>query len=183
MEISTPYDPVHLTHVGFNSDTGEFTGLPKEWQQLLQESGISKQDQAANPQAVIDIVAFYQDATTHTGDSDAVWKKFEDAKGGHVDANTVVSSPGMSGTLPPSNVYEKPVSSHEVRFEVDMRTIADPEYAPLYIRLSELRPYHPVQVVVPCGGCLSSSHRSVMLLLHRGISLCRLRSLPTQRRS
>jgi hypothetical protein len=25
VEISTPYDPVHLTHVGFNSDTGEFT--------------------------------------------------------------------------------------------------------------------------------------------------------------
>lgn len=25
MEISTPYDPVHLTHVGFNYNTGEFT--------------------------------------------------------------------------------------------------------------------------------------------------------------
>jgi hypothetical protein len=25
IEISTPYDPVHLTHVGFNSHTGEFT--------------------------------------------------------------------------------------------------------------------------------------------------------------
>jgi p21-activated kinase 1 len=25
MEISTPYDPVHLTHVGFNYHTGEFT--------------------------------------------------------------------------------------------------------------------------------------------------------------
>jgi p21-activated kinase 1 len=132
MEISTPYDPVHLTHVGFNSDTGEFTGLPKEWQQLLQESGISKQDQAANPQAVIDIVAFYQDATTHTGDSDAVWKKFEDAKGSQVDASTVVSSPGMSGTLPPSGVYEKPVSSHPMRFEKDMRTGAEFRYASLY---------------------------------------------------
>jgi len=27
MEISTPYDPVHLTHVGFNYNTGEFTVL------------------------------------------------------------------------------------------------------------------------------------------------------------
>ncbi|KAH8108875.1 hypothetical protein DFH11DRAFT_1630934, partial [Phellopilus nigrolimitatus] len=36
-EISTPYDPVHLTHVGFNASTGEFTGLPREWQQLLQD--------------------------------------------------------------------------------------------------------------------------------------------------
>ncbi|KAH8918483.1 PBD-domain-containing protein, partial [Atractiella rhizophila] len=59
-EISTPYDPVHLTHVGFNSDTGEFTGLPKEWQQLLSASGISKQEQEAHPQAIADIVRFYQ---------------------------------------------------------------------------------------------------------------------------
>lgn len=95
-EISTPYDPVHLTHVGFNSDTGEFTvrlyqprrraddsikGLPKEWQQLLSDSGISQQEQAANPQAVVDIVAFYQDATKGLGEpsgteGDEVWKKF-----------------------------------------------------------------------------------------------------------
>ena len=60
LEISTPYDPVHLTHVGFNSSTGEFTGLPKEWQQLLQESGISRSEQEKNPQAVMEIVKFYQ---------------------------------------------------------------------------------------------------------------------------
>ncbi|KAI0938512.1 hypothetical protein AcV5_000179 [Taiwanofungus camphoratus] len=59
--ISRPYDPVHLTHVGFNSGTGEFTGLPKEWLHLLQHSGISKSDQEKNPQAVIEIVKFYQD--------------------------------------------------------------------------------------------------------------------------
>lgn len=60
-EISQPFDPVHLTHVGFNSSTGEFTGLPKEWQQLLQESGISRQEQERNPQAVMEIVKFYQE--------------------------------------------------------------------------------------------------------------------------
>ena len=85
VEISTPYDPVHLTHVGFNSDTGEFTvrasspslarneltkrtqGLPKEWQQLLSDSGVSQEEQAAHPQAVAEIVAFYQDATKGIG--------------------------------------------------------------------------------------------------------------------
>ncbi|KAF9240725.1 Pkinase-domain-containing protein [Melanogaster broomeanus] len=45
-EISTPYDPVHLTH---------------EWQQLLQESGISKTEQEKNPQAVMHAVKFYQE--------------------------------------------------------------------------------------------------------------------------
>ena len=71
-EISTPYDPVHLTHVGFNNSTGEFTGLPKEWQQLLQESGISKSDQEKNPQAVMEIVKFYQE--NNRGDT-SVWDK------------------------------------------------------------------------------------------------------------
>ncbi|KAF9580189.1 signal transducing kinase of the PAK [Lunasporangiospora selenospora] len=75
IEISSPYNPVHLTHVGYNLDTGEFTGLPKEWQQLLQESGISKQDQAAHPQAVIDIIGFYTDSQGGK-QNEAVWNKF-----------------------------------------------------------------------------------------------------------
>ena len=70
VEISTPYDPVHLTHVGFNTSTGEFTGLPKEWQQLLQESGISRTEQEKNPEAVMEIVKFYQE-----GGGGDVWDK------------------------------------------------------------------------------------------------------------
>ena len=73
-EISTPYDPVHLTHVGFNSSTGEFTGLPKEWQQLLQDSGISRSDQEKNPLAVMEIVKFYQE-----GGGGDVWDKMVNA--------------------------------------------------------------------------------------------------------
>ncbi|PPQ91857.1 hypothetical protein CVT25_000732 [Psilocybe cyanescens] len=75
VEISTPFDPVHLTHVGFNSSTGEFTGLPKEWQQLLQESGISRSEQEKNPQAVMEIVKFYQE-----GHGD-VWDKLGNVGG------------------------------------------------------------------------------------------------------
>ncbi|KAI1782739.1 Pkinase-domain-containing protein [Ganoderma leucocontextum] len=71
-EISTPYDPVYLTHVSFNTSTGEFTGLPKEWQQLLQESGISKSEQEKTPQAVMEIVKFYQE--NNRGDT-SVWDK------------------------------------------------------------------------------------------------------------
>lgn len=49
-KISSPYNMVHLTHVGFNSQTGEFTGMPKEWHVLLQQSGITKKEQQQNPQ-------------------------------------------------------------------------------------------------------------------------------------
>ena len=75
VEISTPYDPVHLTHVGFNTSTGEFTGLPKEWQQLLQESGISRTEQEKNPEAVMEIVKFYQEG----GGGGDVWDKMGSA--------------------------------------------------------------------------------------------------------
>lgn len=57
-KISGPYDAKHVTHVGFNFDTGEFTGLPKPWQKLLSESGISKVEAEQHPQAVMDIMAF-----------------------------------------------------------------------------------------------------------------------------
>lgn len=49
-------------------------GLPKEWQRLLQESGITKKEQEQNPQAVMDIVAFYSDVSGGKGE-DGVWKK------------------------------------------------------------------------------------------------------------
>jgi p21-activated kinase 1 len=61
-EITTPHDLVHLAHVDFNSSTGEFTGFPNEWQQLLQDSGISKSDQEKNPLAVMEIVKIYQES-------------------------------------------------------------------------------------------------------------------------
>jgi p21-activated kinase 1 len=60
-EITTPHDLVHLTHVDFNPSTGEFTGLPQEWQQLLQDCGISKSDQERNRLPVMEIVKLCQE--------------------------------------------------------------------------------------------------------------------------
>ncbi|GAA5919192.1 hypothetical protein JCM6882_006089 [Rhodosporidiobolus microsporus] len=110
--ISTPYDPVHLTHVGFNSDTGEFTGLPKEWQQLLQNAGVSREEQAAHPQAVAEIVAFYQDATKGLSaplgtEQDDVWMKFDKTKqqqptvGGGASAMSTFEQPRAAPPPPP----------------------------------------------------------------------------------
>ncbi|KAG5439151.1 hypothetical protein PCANB_001450 [Pneumocystis canis] len=62
-EISNPFDPVHLTHVDFDIKTREFVGLPKEWREILAESGISQEEQDENPHAIMDIVAFYADTT------------------------------------------------------------------------------------------------------------------------
>jgi p21-activated kinase 1 len=66
--ISTPYDPIHLTHVGFDFNTGQCesdgtrqpvkahcvldTGMPQEWQKILDENGITRAEQEENPDKV-----------------------------------------------------------------------------------------------------------------------------------
>lgn len=77
LKISQPYDAKHVTHVGYNYDTGQFTGVPKEWQKLLVDSGISKTEAEQHPQAVIDVMNFYQES--HNNNSSSVWKKFDNA--------------------------------------------------------------------------------------------------------
>lgn len=112
-EISTPYDPVHLTHVGFNSSTGEFTGLPKEWQQLLQESGISRSEQEKNPQAVMEIVKFYQE-----GQGDP-WDKLGNVGGLAVDtAYTKLEdfSNPVSPRSTPSGHYNHKLTTYSTAF-------------------------------------------------------------------
>ncbi|KAH7914828.1 STE/STE20/PAKA protein kinase [Hygrophoropsis aurantiaca] len=104
-EISTPYDPVHLTHVGFNSSTGEFTGLPKEWQQLLQESGISRSDQEKNPQAVMDIVKFYQE-----GHGD-VWDKMGAVETPYMSSQKTLVDDGFQQPRPAPPPPKKPAPS------------------------------------------------------------------------
>ncbi|KAI8080627.1 kinase-like domain-containing protein [Thamnidium elegans] len=74
-KISSPYNMVHVTHVGFNPQTGEFTGMPREWHILLQQSGITKKEQRQNPQAVLDVLGFYKDSKDQS--LDTVWDKFD----------------------------------------------------------------------------------------------------------
>ncbi|KAI8339355.1 kinase-like domain-containing protein [Chlamydoabsidia padenii] len=75
-DISLPFNTRHVTHVGFDAHTGEFTGLPNEWQVLLRHSGISKIEQEQNPQAVIDAIEFYQGTRNLT---EGVWNKIPKA--------------------------------------------------------------------------------------------------------
>ena len=57
--ISLPYNFQHITHVQVDSsDPLGFRGLPEEWKDLLQKSGISKQETLEHPQIVLDILEF-----------------------------------------------------------------------------------------------------------------------------
>lgn len=57
--ISYPTNFEHTVHVGFDHVTGEFTGMPEAWLRLLNTSTITKQEQKNNPQAVIDVLNYY----------------------------------------------------------------------------------------------------------------------------
>eukprot|EP00038_Savillea_parva_P006251 m.162522 g.162522 ORF g.162522 m.162522 type:complete len:518 (+) comp12205_c0_seq1:58-1611(+) len=59
--ISAPLDFVHEVHVGFDSETGEFSGLPASWSSLLKVSGITKTEIAKNPQGMLDVLGFYHE--------------------------------------------------------------------------------------------------------------------------
>ena len=63
--ISYPTKFTHVVHVGFDDDTGEFTGLPEAWTRLLVGSNISKEMQMKNPQAVLDVLNYYEHSYKH----------------------------------------------------------------------------------------------------------------------
>eukprot|EP01133_Synstelium_polycarpum_P005634 gene5634-6503_t len=57
-EVGVPFNVKHNVHVDYNSITG-FEGLPKEWEVVLQSSGITKDDVVESPQAVLDVLDFH----------------------------------------------------------------------------------------------------------------------------
>ncbi|TKX25541.1 serine/threonine-protein kinase-like protein 2 [Elsinoe australis] len=59
--VSAPTGFTHRVHVGFDPINGGFTGLPPEWQRLLNSSALTKEDMTKNPQAVVEVLQFYTD--------------------------------------------------------------------------------------------------------------------------
>jgi p21-activated kinase 1 len=78
-DISIPYDAMHVVHVGYDSKTGVFSGLPKEWELMLSQAGISKQDQEAHPNEVLKVIDFYTDSTKKDRNEE-IWDKFKNAQ-------------------------------------------------------------------------------------------------------
>ncbi|CAL3969442.1 hypothetical protein PZA11_006008 [Diplocarpon coronariae] len=123
VKISAPENPVHVTHVGYDNQTGQFTGLPKEWQRMINDSGITKKEQEQNPQVIIDVVGFYKENADKGGDE--VWDKFENAKVPELRNGTPAPtplSPGLFTTPNYGSLISPPPSprfpsNHETSFE------------------------------------------------------------------
>ncbi|KAI0997970.1 Serine/threonine-protein kinase [Podosphaera aphanis] len=124
VKISAPENPVHVTHVGYDNHTGQFTGLPKEWQRLITDSGITRREQDENPHVLAAIVGFYKESTEKAGEQ--VWDKFEYTKSSDLRSVTSPMSPPplvnsnspnfTALTSPPPNCPRFP-ANHENSFE------------------------------------------------------------------
>ena len=54
-------------------------GLPKEWQKTLEANGISQQEQRKNPQAIMEVVTFFNE-NANDGSDDWTFHKFDNAR-------------------------------------------------------------------------------------------------------
>nr|XP_061801016.1 serine/threonine-protein kinase PAK 3-like isoform X2 [Nerophis lumbriciformis] len=120
-EISLPSDFEHTIHVGFDAVTGEFTcgvflshfsifqGIPEQWARLLQTSNITKLEQKKNPQAVLDVLKFYDSKETVNNQKYMSFTSGDKSAHGYIAANTLVSAK-TSTSEPP---IAPPVSEEE----------------------------------------------------------------------
>uniref|UniRef100_A0AAQ5Y180 non-specific serine/threonine protein kinase n=1 Tax=Amphiprion ocellaris TaxID=80972 RepID=A0AAQ5Y180_AMPOC len=103
-EISLPSDFEHTIHVGFDAVTGEFTvnGLTgsrdqtgegrsdEQWARLLQTSNITKLEQKKNPQAVLDVLKFYDSKETANS------QKYMSFTGSYESSKAVSETPAIA---------------------------------------------------------------------------------------
>jgi serine/threonine-protein kinase CLA4 len=57
--VSNPTNFTHRVHVGFDPVSGAFTGLPQEWERLLNASAITKEDYQKHPDVVVEVLNFF----------------------------------------------------------------------------------------------------------------------------
>ncbi|XP_061637592.1 serine/threonine-protein kinase PAK 1 isoform X1 [Phyllopteryx taeniolatus] len=102
-EISLPSDFEHTIHVGFDAVTGEFTGMPEQWARLLQTSNITKLEQKKNPQAVLDVLKFYDSKETSNSQK---YMSFTDKSADVFASSTTAISKNVSETPAIATVSE-----------------------------------------------------------------------------
>uniref|UniRef100_A0A4W3GY45 non-specific serine/threonine protein kinase n=1 Tax=Callorhinchus milii TaxID=7868 RepID=A0A4W3GY45_CALMI len=121
-EISLPSDFEHTIHVGFDAVTGEFTGMPEQWARLLHTSNITKLEQKKNPQAVLDVLKFYD--STETSNSQKYMSFTDKTADGYTSTNAL-GTKNMS-ELP----AVLPVSEDEDEEEEEEEVVPPPVIAP-----------------------------------------------------
>ena len=114
--ISYPTKFTHVVHVGFDDDSGEFTGMPEAWTKLLVASNISKEMQMQNPQAVLDVLNYYEHSSKKTEDKYMQQTPSTDPspRPSYSVSSHGLSSPGSASSQPPGVSPSPPVSCASV---------------------------------------------------------------------
>ncbi|XP_050307548.1 serine/threonine-protein kinase Pak [Anthonomus grandis grandis] len=107
--ISYPTNFEHTVHVGFDPISGEFTGMPEAWSRLLMNSNISKQEQKNNPQAVLDVLNWYDNSSKEPPNTKYMTKTNTTTHSG--SSLSRVSSSSPSSTTP-TDIEAGPHSYH-----------------------------------------------------------------------
>lgn len=63
--IGRPQNVQHRIHVVYNQETGMIDGLPPEWQELINSSNITKQEQQENSKILLKALKFYNHSLNH----------------------------------------------------------------------------------------------------------------------
>ncbi|XP_075814742.1 serine/threonine-protein kinase PAK 3 isoform X4 [Microtus pennsylvanicus] len=130
-EISLPSDFEHTIHVGFDAVTGEFTGIPEQWARLLQTSNITKLEQKKNPQAVLDVLKFYDSKETVNNQKYMSFTSGDKSAHGYIAAHqsspSLVSPKSNQGSLPCGKSKDHPPPS---RSSKNTKTASEPPLAP-----------------------------------------------------
>merc|ERR1719397_1904646 len=108
--ISYPTKFTHVVHVGFDDDSGEFTGMPEAWTKLLVASNISKEMQMQNPQAVLDVLNYYEHSSKKTEDKYMTQTPSTDPspRPSYSVSSHALSSPSSQSSQPVSGVSPSP---------------------------------------------------------------------------
>lgn len=121
--ISYPTNFEHTVHVGFDAVTGEFTGMPEAWARLLMSSNISKQEQKSNPQAVLDVLNWYDASSKELPSSKFMTKAPTATHSGSSLSRVSSSSPSSTTPTEPEcgapNSYNNISSSHAASSELE----------------------------------------------------------------
>ncbi|XP_053601368.1 serine/threonine-protein kinase PAK 3 [Plodia interpunctella] len=145
--ISYPTNFEHTVHVGFDTVTGEFTGMPEAWARLLMASNISKQEQKNNPQAVLDVLKWYDASATQPPSSKYMTSaQMHTTHSGSSVSRVSSSSPSSSTPTdtehpeppppPPSrpdrtkSIYTKPIEEEEHPRPAAASPAPSPHHAP-----------------------------------------------------
>uniref|UniRef100_A0A8C5WGJ7 non-specific serine/threonine protein kinase n=1 Tax=Leptobrachium leishanense TaxID=445787 RepID=A0A8C5WGJ7_9ANUR len=120
-EISLPSDFEHTIHVGFDAVTGEFTpdfcgsqmgtgklpeGIPEQWARLLQTSNITKLEQKKNPQAVLDVLKFYDSKETVNNQKYMSFTSGDKSAHGYIAAHSNAKTASEPPLAPPVSEEE-----------------------------------------------------------------------------